>query len=216
MYIKICGITQPEQAEAIADLGIDALGFICVPASKRYVTTERLAEITTPLASTVERIGVFMNAPCQVIGTIVKNCQLSGVQLHGQESTGYCAELREILPNIKLIKAIPVKSPADLDWAISYQEVVDTLLLDAYDPHMAGGTGKQINWTSLKGFQPTIPWWLAGGLNHTNVLSALSLAKPDGIDLSSGVESSAGIKDLDKVRQLLASLRNHPPKSKNP
>lgn len=209
MYIKICGLTKPAQARQIADLGIDALGFICVPQSKRYITPERLAQITSELPSTVEKIGVFVNATAGVIRSIVQHCHLSGVQLHGQESLCFCYELRELLPHTRLIKAFAIRSVADLDQVWAYQAAVDVLLLDAYDPHLAGGTGKQIDWSILTDFSPTIPWWLAGGLRSDNVLTALSYTKPHGIDVSSGVEISPGDKNLAQVKKLYALLKQN-------
>ncbi|MFN3926610.1 MAG: phosphoribosylanthranilate isomerase [Pseudanabaenaceae cyanobacterium] len=207
MYIKICGITCLDQAQAIAAIGIDALGFICVPQSRRYIPPERLQLITNQLPDSVERIGVFVNADYKTILSITADCQLSGIQLHGQESISYCVELKQSLSAIKIIKAVSVRHSSDLAAALSYTPIVDILLLDAYDPNLLGGTGKQIEWSMLKNFTAPIPWWLAGGLNPENVLTALSLTNPDGIDLSSGVEISAGNKDITKVQRLYNLLK---------
>lgn len=207
MRIKICGITRPEQGQAIAEFGATTLGFICVEASPRYVTPEQIQTLTSVLPETVERVGVFVNAPLDQIAYTVQLGRLTGVQLHGQESLADCNQLRQALPHTELIKAIRVKTPEALEQSLSYASHVDTLLLDAYHPQQLGGTGKTLNWQQLQAFNPGCPWFLAGGLTPDNVSEALRLLRPDGIDLSSGVEHSPGDKDLAKVQQLFMAIR---------
>ncbi|MBW4583057.1 MAG: phosphoribosylanthranilate isomerase [Tildeniella nuda ZEHNDER 1965/U140] len=213
LRVKICGITKPEQGRSIVQLGATALGFICAPASPRYVSPEQIATIVSalPLAVTGEpisdRIGVFVNANLEDICQTVAIGQLNGVQLHGEESTEFCARLRQRLPAIEIIKALRIRSESDLSQVDAYTEWVDALLLDAYDPKLAGGTGKTLDWRSLQKFQPGCPWFLAGGLTPANVLTALRQTKPHGIDLSSGVEHAPGDKDLQQVAQLFKQLQ---------
>ncbi|MDJ0689807.1 MAG: phosphoribosylanthranilate isomerase [Xenococcaceae cyanobacterium MO_188.B32] len=207
MRIKICGITKPEQGKAIAELGATTLGFICVERSPRYVTPETIAIITEHIPVNVERIGVFANATQQEIATIVTEGNLTGVQLHGDESPQFCQKLSKILPSeIELIKALRIKNLDSLTNAQIYYDVVDTILLDAYHTHLLGGTGTTLNWKDLINFQPPLPWLLAGGLTPDNILEALERVQPHGIDLSSGVERSPGDKDLDKVAKLFQQL----------
>lgn len=212
MRVKICGITIPEQGVAIAREGATALGFICVPASPRYVTKEQIRTIiqtvTKAIPSGIDRIGVFANTTVENICQIFADTGLSGVQLHGDESPEFCLELRSCLPpEAEIIKALRVKNAATLsDWE-AYKDVADTLLLDAYHPERLGGTGQQLDSAMLRDFQPSIPWLLAGGLNPDNVLDAIERSRCPGIDLSSGVERSPGDKDLAKVAQLFAKLR---------
>jgi len=209
MRIKICGITKPEQAQEIAQLGTTALGFICVERSPRYVTPSQIKEIIQQLSISVDTIGVFANSKIEEIAQIVTTTGLSGIQLHGSESREFCQELRKVLPrNTEIIKAFRIKTPESLAETELYTDYVDTLLLDAYDPQMLGGTGKTINWRDLQQFSPTLPWMLAGGLNPDNILDALAQLKPDGIDLSSGVEKSPGDKDLDLVVKLFDKIGN--------
>lgn len=206
MYVKICGITQPEQAEAIANLGSQALGFIGVPNTPRYLAPERMIELVGSLQVECERIGVFQDQDPQLIISVASKAGLTGIQLHGQESVTVCAELRAALPEIRLIKAIRLRDPGDLAAVSIYGERVDAFLIDAYDPQRAGGTGQTVDWRLLRDFHCPQPWLLAGGIRPENVAQALQESSPDGIDLSSGVESSPGIKDLQKVRQLFAIL----------
>jgi phosphoribosylanthranilate isomerase len=209
MRVKICGITQKDQGKAIAELGATTLGFVCVSQSPRYVTPEEISHIIDYISSTkIDYIGVFANVDVEIIREIVSKSNLTGVQLHGNESPQFCRELRQLLPNeIELIKAFRVKTPEFLVQANSYLNTVDTLLLDAYHPHQLGGTGTTLNWQQLADFKPTLPWFLAGGLRPDNILQALKQIQPQGIDLSSGVERSPGYKDINKVAQLFEQLQ---------
>ncbi|HEY9617407.1 MAG TPA: phosphoribosylanthranilate isomerase [Microcoleaceae cyanobacterium] len=214
LRIKICGITKPDQGRAIARLGATALGFICAQQSPRYVSPEQIGAIVAALPSDsmtgepiVERVGVFVNASPEVIQYTVTISHLNVVQLHGSESPEFCQQLRPYLRGIELIKALRIRTLEDCIQAERYQSCVDTLLLDAYDPKLAGGTGKTIDWQILQQFQPGCPWFLAGGLTPDNVLAALQQVAPDGIDLSSGVEQSPGDKDLTLVKKLFDQLR---------
>jgi phosphoribosylanthranilate isomerase len=208
MRVKICGITKPEQGQAIAHLGATALGFICVQASPRYVTPGQIQAVVEQLLVQVDRIGVFANATVEEICQIVANTNLSAVQLHGNESPEFCEKLRQSLPEVEILKALRVKTTECLDQAVTYGSYVDTLLLDAYHPQLLGGTGKTLDWKTLQQFNPKCPWFLAGGLTPDNVLDALTKLHPHGIDLSSGVERSPGDKDLDKVAQLFEKVKS--------
>ena len=217
MYIKICGLTKLDQAQAIAQMGVNAIGFICVPASPRYISASAIGQITTNLIgaeseiSDLDLIGVFVNAGIKEICETVEIAGLNAVQLHGDESPEFCIELRsrlaKINTKIKVIKAFRVKNQAGLAQAQLFSEVADALLLDAYDPQMAGGTGKTLDWQMLRDFAPNCDWWLAGGLSPENVEQAIALVSPSGLDVSSGVERSAGDKDLDKVQKFVAIAR---------
>ncbi len=206
MRVKICGITKPDQGQAIAQLGATDLGFICVQASPRYVTPVQIRAVVAQLVVPVDRIGVFADATNSEIGQIVDQAGLTAVQLHGSESPDFCEKLRHSLSGVEIIKALRVRTPECLNQAAIYGGCVDTLLLDAYHPQMIGGTGKTLDWVTLQQFFPSCPWLLAGGLTPDNILDALSELQPSGIDLSSGVERSPGDKDLNKVAQLFERL----------
>jgi phosphoribosylanthranilate isomerase len=206
MRVKICGIMQPEQGKAIASLGATALGFICVPASPRYVQVEQIRAVVEQLPEKTDKIGVFANATALEITQTVVNSGLTGVQLHGDESPEFCQQLRQLLPGVEILKALRIRSFEDIDKAATYTANADTLLLDAYHPQQLGGTGTTLDWTMLQQFSPNRPWFLAGGLTPDNVVEALTQVNPSGIDLSSGVERAPGDKDLDKVAKLFERL----------
>lgn len=209
MRVKICGITQPDQAVAIANLGATELGFICVAQSPRYVTPAEIQVAIAALPPTPpNRIGVFANASFEEIRAVLAIADLNGIQLHGQESPEDCAVLKAQRPDLEVMKAFRIRTPDQLQHLAAYAESVDTFLLDAFDPQQLGGTGHTLDWAGLKTFQPSKPWFLAGGLKPENVELALSWVKPDGIDLSSGVENQPGDKNLLKVKHLFQILRS--------
>ncbi|MEO0946679.1 MAG: phosphoribosylanthranilate isomerase [Cyanobacteria bacterium J06641_5] len=209
MRVKICGITDPGQGRAIAALGASALGFICVRKSPRYVAPERIRSIGRELPASIGRIGVFANAtPVEIVAT-VRVSNLTGVQLHGDETPADCQQLQALLPGVELLKAFRVRDRQTLDTIPPYQDCVDTVLLDAFDPTQLGGTGHTLDWKALVDFRPPLPWLLAGGLNPENVgmaIENLSPNRPNGIDLSSGIERSPGDKDLERAAVLFATL----------
>jgi phosphoribosylanthranilate isomerase len=206
MRIKICGITTLEQGQAIASHGATALGFMCVTNSPRYVTVEQIKPIVAGLPENIDKIGVFANESVEKIVLISQTSGLTGVQLHADESPDFCQKLRQELTKIEIIKALRIRNLDDLENAVIYVNYVDTLLLDAYHPQQLGGTGLTLDWNLLQSFNPGCPWFLAGGLTPDNIIDALNQVKPDGIDLSSGVEIAPGNKDLDKVARLFARL----------
>ncbi|QUS62034.1 phosphoribosylanthranilate isomerase [Synechocystis sp. PCC 7338] len=220
MEVKICGLRHPAQAQAIAALGFTTLGFICVEASPRYVSPREIALVLQSLTAHDElsAIGVFANASLPKLGEFLAQTNLNGIQLHGDETPEFCRQVKQAFPQHRLIKALRLRRSEDLAQAEAYYDAVDVLLLDAYHPQQLGGTGQTLPWQKLQQFRPPLPWWLAGGLTPTNVPDALNLLRPDGIDLSSGVEKAPADKDLAKVTQLRAQLdtlaglpdENHP------
>jgi phosphoribosylanthranilate isomerase len=209
MRVKICGITQADQATAIAQLGATALGFVCVRQSPRYVTPETIRAMAT---EAVDRVGVFVDATVEEITAVATIAQLTAIQLHGKESPQFCQQIRDALPDLEMIKAFRVRSAETLEQARSYEFYVDAVLLDAYHPGVTnpgqlGGTGKMFDWNLLRSFRPECAWLLAGGITPDNVAEAIAV-QPDGIDLSSGVEIAPGDKDLAAVARLLTRLQS--------
>ena len=207
MRVKICGLTKLDQAQEIVSQGANSIGFICVERSPRYINPKKIKAIAIALPANIDKVGVFANHSLTEIIEVVETAQLTSVQLHGGESPDFCDRLRQALSkDIELIKAFRIKTAASLQDIEQYTSKVNTLLLDAYHPQILGGTGHKIDWQDLEKFAPNLPWLLAGGLNPHNINDALSRLKPDGIDLSSGVERSPGDKDLTKVSQLFQQL----------
>jgi phosphoribosylanthranilate isomerase len=176
-----------------------------LPEQIRAIVAEMPMDLATG-AVRCDRIGVFVNASVAEISQVVAIGNLSGVQLHGSESVEFCKQLRAVLPGVELIKAIRVQSVEALEQSLLYQGLIDTLLLDAYHPHLFGGTGTTLDWQALRRFHSPLPWLLAGGLTPDNVLDALRQVNPNGIDLSSGLENAPGDKNLETVSQLFNQI----------
>ncbi|URR34470.1 phosphoribosylanthranilate isomerase [Thermosynechococcus sp. HN-54] len=204
--VKICGLTLPEQAIAIAQMGVSALGFISVPHSPRYVPAATIAEICRQLPSSVLTVAVVANLNLDALVNLVTTTGVQAVQLHGNESAAFCQQVRHALPDRVLIKALRVRSAATLAEIPAYAPTVDRILLDAYHPQQLGGTGQPFDWTLLKELQVSCPWWLAGGITPENCRQAIAQTQPQGIDLASGVEIQPGVKDLGRVATLLRNL----------
>ncbi len=211
--IKICGITQISQAKDIAKLKVDAIGVIGVPNSPRFVSEEkrlRIFEEVEKVSNKIERVLVVADIDNEQLEKIINNKTFpSVIQLHGQESKHRCKEIKKIYPTIKIWKAIRIKSERDLSNAENYQENVDALLLDAWDPHQIGGTGKNLPIEWLQKINFNIPCWVAGGMSAEWIPKLFSHLTPFGIDASSRLEVSPGIKDLNKVNALINTIRSY-------
>ena len=210
--VKICGITNLEDALYAADCGADALGFIFYPKSPRFVEITRAREIISKLPPFITTVGVFVNQSIENIVNTVHECNINIVQLHGDETPDYCSKILLLSPfnkgglgGIKLIKAIRVKNEDTLKQIAGYK--ASTFLLDAYSEDSYGGTGKIFNWDlaiNAKGYGRII---LSGGLTHDNVREAIEKVKPYGVDVSSGVEEREGKKDKEKVREFIKKVK---------
>jgi phosphoribosylanthranilate isomerase len=212
--LKICGITQVDQAVTIASLGVDYLGFICVPTSPRYRDPDTFAtirqELCTSLPQPPRTVGVFANLTEAALRAVQERAQFDVLQLHGQESGAFCQGVKHQFPQVQVWKALRIRDPADLEQVKDYEAIVDAILLDAYHPQLLGGTGQTIEWSILENFKPKCPWFLAGGLTSDNISVALQHLSPGGIDVSSGVERSPGDKDLSLVQQLITQMGAKP------
>ena len=207
--LKICGLRDPAQAAAVAQLGVDAIGVIGVPGSPRFLEAEqRPALFAAMRAAAPGCLGVLVVAdPLEQQWPQLELGQGHAVvQLHGSETPQLCGQLRSRL-GCEIWKALRIRRPEDLQRAVDYAPVVDALLLDAWVPDQLGGTGHRIPIEWLQGFTPVLPWWLAGGIRAERVPGLLTQLGPTGLDASSGVERSPGDKDLDQVAALVAAVR---------
>lgn len=197
--VKICGIQDVHTALEAAKAGADALGFIFVPESKRYVKPQLAREIISSLPPGVDAVGVFVNTPTSEINQIAAYCNLDIIQLHGKEKTGDYSDLSR-----QVIKCIKVKSKLNVTQIDTIK--ADAVLLDTYHPQMAGGTGKTFDWNIAGKIKTTKPIILAGGLNPNNVMEAIKTVKPFAVDVSSGVETG-GVKDISKIREFIKKAK---------
>ena len=211
--VKICGITSTDQAVQVAELGTNAIGVISVEQSPRYITPEKKKEIFKTLKVSypnIERVSVVKNTP---IDSIIKNCSEEPIetiiQLHGDEDIDYCQKLRQKIPNVSLWKAFRIKNKKDLDKIKIYENFVDAILLDSWNNETYGGSGKRIEKTYLENLNFNKPWWLAGGVSKEWIEEILRKIKPHGIDISSSVETSPGIKDIYKVGLILKEIKKY-------
>lgn len=215
-HLKICGLRQPQQATAVAALGVEAIGVIAVPSSPRYVDPAQRPELWAAVAAVAPACqGVLVVADPEDgdLNALMPEQGHRLLQLHGQESPERCRQLREAL-GLPLWKALRIRHPDDLQRATAYAEVVDGLLLDAWVPDQLGGSGHRIPIEWLQGFAPSLPWWLAGGITPERVAEVLQHLSPAGLDASSGVERAPGDKNLERVEALVAAVRQASPQSR--
>jgi phosphoribosylanthranilate isomerase len=200
--IKICGITNLEDAEAAIDMGADILGFNFYPPSPRYIEPNEAEEIICKLPGFVDTAGVFVNANRPDIQGLTDSGVLNWVQFHGDETSEFCGQFNAW--NLHTIKAIRVRSVEDIDRAQEFETF--SVLFDAFDANLYGGTGKTFDWSMLRKYPRRI--FLAGGINPDNVLDALR-TDVYGIDICSGIESEPGKKDYEKMKQLFDNIYNY-------
>ena len=190
--IKICGLTRPCDIEFINEAKPDFCGFILgVPKSRRNISISTLRSLRERLDETVKPVGVFVDAPMELILPLAADGTLAAIQLHGHETEDYIRQLKE-KTSVPIFRAFRVTDRESLVPAL--QSSADLILLD----HGAGGTGKTFDWSVLEGV--TRPYILAGGLGPDNLESAISTLHPWGVDMSSGVETD-GVKDREKIRK---------------
>ena len=200
--IKICGLTREEDVLFAADRGADFLGFIFVPSTPRFIEPERAAEITAQVRAREQRprlVGVFRDASADYIRNIATVVGLDLVQLHGNESGD---DIRAIgIPAIKTFRV------ADALPETNGHSAADWFLFDTFEDRRAGGTGRHFDWSLLKTYRRTKPFFLAGGLGPDNIGAAITLVRPDAVDVSSGDESDPGIKDRGTIESLFRRMR---------
>ncbi|MCM8779102.1 MAG: phosphoribosylanthranilate isomerase [Candidatus Omnitrophica bacterium] len=205
--IKICGITNAEDAQIAVNLGAHALGFVFAK-SPRKISPEKAQEIIIKLPPFIFSVGVFVNEEAEKIKQIIELCKLNALQLHGEESPKFCQEFRT---RVKVIKAFRIKDERDLQVLLRYD--VDAYLLDAFSPTVYGGTGKTFDWDlaiKAKKILRNRPLILSGGLNPQNVKGAIEKVKPYAVDVSSGLEKSPGKKDKVLLEKFIQSVKAFP------
>lgn len=194
--VKICGITNPEDARSAVDAGADALGFVFYEKSPRYINPALAARIISKLPPFVQTVGLFVNEDIEKINWTADYCGLDVVQLHGDETPEECLQV-----NRRVIKAFRIQNNISIEPLKNYQ--VSGFLLDAWSPDAYGGTGRTFNWELAQAARQYGHVILAGGLCPENISEAIRIVKPYAVDVSSGVESAPGKKDAEKVREFI-------------
>ncbi len=209
--VKICGITTIEQAVKVAELGTNAIGIISVDESPRYVSPEKKKEIFKTLKNLypkIDRVSVVKNSPLDsIIKSFLGETSETIIQLHGDEDIDYCQKLKQRIPNVGLWKAFRIKNKEDLEKIKPYENFIDAILLDSWNKETYGGSGIRIEQNYLEDISFSKPWWIAGGVSSDWIDVILEKIKPNGIDISSSVEISPGIKDLEKTKQIIREIR---------
>jgi len=199
--VKICGLTTVDDALAAVAAGADLLGFVLWEKSPRHVSVETAREIARRLPPAISRVGVFVDAPVEQVMFSLRICDFAALQFHGRESPAYCQQFA-----VMTIKAFPVRDAASLSALSAYD--TDAFLLDTQVEGRPGGTGETFDWSlaaQAKKFDKSI--FLAGGLTPQNVAAAVRAVQPFAVDVSTGVESSPGKKDPQKMRDFVAAVR---------
>ena len=199
MFVKICGITRLEDAQAAVAAGANAIGFVFWPKSPRYVDPALARKIAATLPETVNAVGVFVDQPAEDVNEIADWVGLGAVQLHGGESQEYVRAMTR--PVMKAVAVDGTNPPRIDEWPASVG-----VLLDVHDPVKRGGTGKTVDWAVAADIAKVRPVVLAGGLTPENVGEAIARVRPYGIDVSSGVESEPGIKDHGRLKALFEAV----------
>ena len=212
VQIKICGITNLEDAHGAVKAGADALGFNFYPESPRYVTSLGARHIIESLPTHILCVGVFVNERPETVARIANEAGLSGLQFHGDETPEYTARFnRRPVGRRFLFKALRVGQDFEPQAAARYE--TDAILLDAFDPQARGGTGRTCDWELARRTRALVPkLFLAGGLSPDNIEEAITTVQPYGVDACSGLESEPGRKDWARLRDFIRRARAAPVK----
>jgi phosphoribosylanthranilate isomerase len=205
--IKICGLTETDKAVRCAELDADAIGLVFHPKSPRFVSDAKAREICSALPEKTNKVGVFVDETFETIIKKVDKCGINTVQLHGNESPDLAAKLMK--EKLTVIKALFLEKEPSFKNAVKYQ--VSAFLGECGRGALPGGNALSWDWEKAKMINEKYPLILAGGLTPENVYHALSLCLPDAVDVSSGVESAPGIKDIKKVELFIGRARSSAP-----
>lgn len=198
---KICGLSTPDTLGAAIRAGAAQVGFVHFPKSPRHVEAERMAALASIVPAHVGRVAVLVDPADDVLAALIATGALTALQLHGHETPDRLAAIRARF-GLPVWKAVSVKTRADIEAAKAYAGAADLILFDAKTPDNAalpGGMGLRFDWTLLRGAAPAMPWGLSGGLDPANVAEAIRITGAPLVDVSSGVESAPGVKDMDKI-----------------
>lgn len=209
LTIKICGLKTPEALDVALESGADLVGFVFFPPSPRTIGWEAARTLGARVHGRAGKVALTVNATDETLGAIVEALAPDMLQLHGSEPPERVVAVRTRF-GLPVMKALPIAERSDLSPIRIYAHVADRLIFDARAPETAtrpGGLGTPFDWTLLKGVDPGVPFMLSGGLDADNVAEALRITNAPGVDVSSGIERSAGVKDLNKIRAFIRAAR---------
>jgi len=207
--IKICGLKSDEAVAAALESGASHIGFIFFEKSPRHISIEEAARLREPARGKALAVAVTVDADDATLDAIVSGMKPDILQLHGHETADRIRELKS-RHGLPVIKALSIREASDLDLIKTYLGVADRFLLDAKPPagaDLPGGNGVAFDWTILTSLDANVDYMLSGGVNAGNIASALRLARPSGVDVSSGVENAPGEKDPEKIRAFFRAVR---------
>lgn len=208
--VKICGVTTPETIEAAARLGAQMIGFVFYPKSPRALTLPIAAQLASQVPTGLRSVGLFVDPSDEELEAVTARVPLALVQLHGNETPARVAAVKSRFA-LPVIKALPISNAADVAAAERYAGVADYFLFDAKPPTnvsaLPGGNGLAFDWRLLQGAKIARPWLLAGGLTPDNVVEAAETSGAKMVDVSSGVESRPGVKDVGLIESFLRAAR---------
>jgi phosphoribosylanthranilate isomerase len=210
LTVKICGLSTPETLDAALDAGADMVGFMFFPASPRHLSLGSARELGTRIKKgRAQKVAVSVDADDATLENIIDALRPDLLQLHGKETT---ARIRDVKAKfgVPVMKVIAVETAADLAPAAGYAAVADRILFDARAPKDAtrpGGLGVPFDWHLLENLKLAVPFMVSGGINAANVADALRVTGAPGVDVSSGVESAPGVKDVALIRAFIAAVR---------
>jgi phosphoribosylanthranilate isomerase len=206
---KICGLSTPETVDAALKGGASHIGLVFFPKSPRNVSADQAAALAARVGDRAQVVGLFVDPEPGFVASVQAQVGLHIIQLHGSESPAQVAAIRAA-QRCEIWKAVPIKTRADVALAAAYQGAATHVLFDAKPPKGAdlpGGTGMRFDWSLLSGVRQPLPWILAGGLDAGNLAEAVRVTGATVVDVSSGVESAPGIKDVDKIAAFLKAAR---------
>ena len=209
LTVKICGLKTPEALEVALESGADMVGFVFFPPSPRHVGPEAARALEAGVKGRASKVALTVDATDELLADIVAALKPDLLQLHGSETPERVAVVRSRF-GLPVMKALPVAARADLSPIRLYAHVADRLIFDARAPKEAtrpGGLGTPFDWALLKGLDVGVPFMLSGGLDAENVMEALRVTRASGVDVSSGVERTPGVKDPDKIRAFIRAAR---------
>jgi phosphoribosylanthranilate isomerase len=199
--VKICGITQLNDALAAIEAGADALGFVFFEGSPRFIAPKEASHITNNISPFINMIALFVNASNDYVSQVITDTHIDVLQFHGDEDEAFCSSF-----NKPYLKAVRMQESTDLNQIADDYSTASGLLLDAFDKEQYGGTGHSFDW-ALSPKNIKLPVILAGGLNHTNVYEAITQTQPYAVDVSSGVEISKGVKNHQLLKQFMQEVK---------